>query len=346
MADLLLPMLARTSTASTAETNATPAASPPQRFQPLVVRTTTLRHPVNPAMYDCVQITVVRDGSAFVLSEFGHKPVNVGDVIVLGANVLCGCEPEERFTTTTLYVDTDYIVDQVFWRHADLIADYLEAQEFTDTLYSDPAQILHLGEDRAGRLMPWLDELTMLSVEGHARAEFHRMQALWFSILDVIDPYVHVSQVRVSSSQRPWSHPTWPRDRRFNPLREEVRTVHDALHADPHRAWRLPELADMVFLSTKQLARVFADAYGKTPLAYLTMLRVQEMAKLLRETTLTVEDIARRVGWRSRNRGTEAFKACVGITPSAYRALPPRRSPLAPIVADGVHLSGDEYVNQ
>jgi AraC-like DNA-binding protein len=270
--------------------------------------------------HDRVKVIVVRDGSAFLLSEFGQQPVNVGDVVLLGANVLCGAEPEGHFTTTTLYVDTDYVVDLVFWRHANLIADRLDAYEFTDTLYSDPAQILHLGEARAGMLMPWLDEMTALSVDGQERQKFNRVQALWFSILNVIDPYVHVSPVRVSKSQRARSLPTWPRGRRFAPLRDEARTVHDALHADPHRTWRLSELADMVFLSTRQLTAVFADAYGKTPLAYLTMLRVQEMAKLIRETNLPISDIAHEVGWQSRNRASEAFKTCVGVTPAEYRA--------------------------
>lgn len=96
--------------------------------------------------------------------------------------------------------------------------------------------------------------------------------------------------------------------------------MQDALHADPHRTWHLPELADMVFLSTRQLTAVFADAYGKTPLAYLTMLRVREMAKLIRETNLPISDIARQVGWQSRNRASEAFKTCVGVTPAEYRA--------------------------
>lgn len=289
-------------------------------IQPILARTQTRHRPVAPVAYDCVKIITVRDGSAFLLSEFGQQAVNVGDVVLLGANVLCGSEPEEHFTTTTLYVDTDYVVDLVFWRHANLIADRLDAHEFTDTLYSDPAQILHLGEARAGMLMPWLDEMTALSVDGQDRAKFHRVQALWFSILDVIDPYVHVSPVRVSKSQRARSRPTWPRDRRFGPLRDEARTVHDALYADPHRTWHLPELADMVFLSTRQLTAVFADAYGKTPLAYLTMLRVQEMAKLIRETNLPVSDIAHQVGWQSRNRASEAFKTCVGVTPAEYRA--------------------------
>jgi hypothetical protein len=109
---------------------------------------------VGPVAYDCVKVIVVRDGSAVLLSEFGQKPVRAGDVVLLGANTLCGSEPEGHITVTTIYADTDYVLDQVFWQHASLLHDRLDAQEFAATVYTEPAQILRLGEDRAGMLMP------------------------------------------------------------------------------------------------------------------------------------------------------------------------------------------------
>lgn len=33
-------------------------------------------------------------------------------MILVGANVLCGAEPEGHVTSTTVYLDTDYVVDQ------------------------------------------------------------------------------------------------------------------------------------------------------------------------------------------------------------------------------------------
>ncbi len=45
--------------------------------------------------------------------------------------------------------------------------------------------------------------------------------------------------------------------------------------------WTLDMLAGAVHLSSKQLGRVFSGTFGKTPLAYLTMLRVEEMSALL-----------------------------------------------------------------
>lgn len=126
-------------------------------FRAILARIYTAHHPVGPVAYDCVKVIVVRDGSAVLFSEFGQKPVMVGDVVTLGANTLCGCEPEGHITVTTVYLDTDYVIDQVFWQHVGLVRDRLDAQDFAETLYAEPAQILHLGEDRVGLLMPWLE---------------------------------------------------------------------------------------------------------------------------------------------------------------------------------------------
>ncbi|MCW3157686.1 hypothetical protein [Micropruina sonneratiae] len=106
-----------------------------------------------------MRVMVIWDGSAIIFSEFGQQAVKLGDVIVLGANTLFGGEPEDRVTLTTIYADTDYVIDQVFWQHVGILHDRLDAQDFAATNYTEPAQILRLGEDRAGMLMPWLDEL-------------------------------------------------------------------------------------------------------------------------------------------------------------------------------------------
>ena len=46
------------------------------------------------------------------------------------ANTLCGAEPEGWVTTTTLYLDRDYVIDQVFWQYAEQFTDRLDAKAF------------------------------------------------------------------------------------------------------------------------------------------------------------------------------------------------------------------------
>ncbi len=290
-------------------------------YQPLFARTRSFHRPVGPVGYDCVKFIVVRDGSAFLFSEFGQQPVKLGDVIMLGANVLCGSEPEGHITVTTIYLDTDFVLDQFRWQYAAFLEDRLDAQGFAETIYTEPAQILHLGEDRAGMFMPWLDELVGLSVEGDFVRHYLRMQALWFQIAYVIAPHIKVSPVRVSPSQRAHIRPTLPRDRRFAPLRVEARRAAALLREHPARRWTLDGLAAEVHLSPSRLGSVFVEAYGKTPLAFLTMIRAEQLARYLRETDLTVTAAMQRVGWHSRSHATRLFRQYVGVTPGHYRRM-------------------------
>lgn len=289
-------------------------------YQVLLARTETVHRPIGPLAFDCVKVIIVRDGSAILFSEFGQKPVTVGDVVVLGPNVLCGSEPEGHVTVTTIYADTDYVIDQAFWQYARILHDKLDAPTFVRETFTEPAQIIRLGEDHVGLLMPWLDELVALSLYD-VNERFHRMQALWSSVIDRIAPHINVTEHRVSPSQQAHTRPVHPRVRQFAPVRSEAITVRETLERAIAEPWTLERLAGMVHLSTKQLSRIFTRAYGKTPRALLTMLRVEELARLLRETDLTIEQAGRQVGWHSRNRATEAFKQATGMTPSAYRRL-------------------------
>lgn len=167
-------------------------------YQMVLARTQTVHRPVGPLAYDCVKLIVVRDGSAILFSEFGQKPARPGDVILLGPNVLCGSEPEGHITVTTIYADADYVIDQAFWQYAAILHDRLDAPGFVKETFAEPAQIIRLGEHHAGLLMPWLDELVALSLDREG-ARFHRMQALWFA---VIDRSPHISASRTAASRR------------------------------------------------------------------------------------------------------------------------------------------------
>lgn len=245
----------------------------------------------------------------------------MGDVIVLAANTLCGAEPEGWVTTTTLYLDRDYVIDLVFWQHAAQLTDRLDAKLFLDTRYAEPAQVLRLGEDRAGSLMPWLDELAALTADGLAPERFYRAQASLSAILDVVVPRLAITGQRISTTQRSTVAPSTPRHRSFRPLRAEARQIADLLSGELSRRWAVSELADKVHLSPSQLRRVFVEAFGKSPMAYLTMLRAERMAHLLRDTASPISVIAAEVGWDDPDFAARQFRRSLGISPSEYRRI-------------------------
>lgn len=50
-----------------------PTAGSERNFAPILARSRTVYRPAGPVAYDCVKVIVVRDGSAFLFSEFGPR---------------------------------------------------------------------------------------------------------------------------------------------------------------------------------------------------------------------------------------------------------------------------------
>lgn len=117
---------------SPAELSGSDICAESEPFSPVVARTSTWLAPTEPRAYDCVRTIFVRGGSAVLFSEFGVHSVRVGEVAVLAPCTLCGSEPDEWFTTTTLYLDRDFLVDQVFWQHAAMFTDRHDARHFLE----------------------------------------------------------------------------------------------------------------------------------------------------------------------------------------------------------------------
>ncbi|WP_460834613.1 AraC family ligand binding domain-containing protein [Nocardioides hungaricus] len=162
-------------------------------FSAVVARTSTAHTPTGPRAFDYAEVTVIRSGAAILFGGFGHRHLHVGDVILLAPCTLHGMEPEGWITATTLYLDRDFLVDQVFWQYAAEFTDRFDAQRFIDTHFADPAHVLRLGQDRAGLLMPWLDELVALSIDGPPPERYYRAQSLLFAVFDVLAPHLAIT---------------------------------------------------------------------------------------------------------------------------------------------------------
>ncbi|MDT0466648.1 AraC family transcriptional regulator [Streptomyces gibsoniae] len=83
----------------------------------------------------------------------------------------------------------------------------------------------------------------------------------------------------------------------------------------------LADIAAEVHLSVYHFVRVFRNATGETPYRFLTRLRIELAQRLLSETTLTVEQIAKRCGFAGPGPLSTAFLRHVGVRPSVYRKI-------------------------
>jgi AraC-like DNA-binding protein len=77
-------------------------------------------------------------------------------------------------------------------------------------------------------------------------------------------------------------------------------------------------IADQAFFSKFHFIRLFRKIYGKTPHAYLSLVRIEHAKQLLMEN-LTVTQVCFAVGFDSVGSFAGLFKRRVGETPSAYQ---------------------------
>ena len=96
-------------------------------------------------------------------------------------------------------------------------------------------------------------------------------------------------------------------------------TALNQLQRWPAKPWTVAALATEVAMSRTAFARQFSRLVGESPLAYLTRWRMMLSARLLRETDLSLDTIAIRVGYGSAFAFSKAFSRAWGAPPDRYR---------------------------
>ncbi len=83
----------------------------------------------------------------------------------------------------------------------------------------------------------------------------------------------------------------------------------------------LVSIADHVGLSVSQFSLLFKKKTSRTPVDYLTHLRIQQASKLLDFSTLRINEIALQVGYTDPFYFSRMFSKIMGLSPKAYRKL-------------------------
>jgi AraC-like DNA-binding protein len=81
----------------------------------------------------------------------------------------------------------------------------------------------------------------------------------------------------------------------------------------------LEDMAKELSISASQLIRQFKEETTTTPIAYLNKVRMQHAANSLRQTNLSIQEIAAIVGIYDPNYFVKVFKKEFNLTPSSYR---------------------------
>jgi AraC-like DNA-binding protein len=93
----------------------------------------------------------------------------------------------------------------------------------------------------------------------------------------------------------------------------------DRMDAASHEAWPVKRLAEVSGVSEAHFARSFKQAFGVPPHRYLLTRRIEQATTLLRDTELSITEIAFATGWESLGTFGRTFHDITGRSPSAMR---------------------------
>ena len=94
----------------------------------------------------------------------------------------------------------------------------------------------------------------------------------------------------------------------------------DWMDAASHEAWPVQRLARVSCVSPAHFARSFKEAFGLPPHRYLLTRRIERATTLLRDTQLSITDIAFQTGWKSLGTFGRTFRDVTGESPGERRA--------------------------
>nr|WP_224038950.1 helix-turn-helix transcriptional regulator [Paraburkholderia unamae] len=92
------------------------------------------------------------------------------------------------------------------------------------------------------------------------------------------------------------------------------------MDAASHEAWPVKRLAEVSGVSEAHFARSFKRAFGLPPHRYLLTRRIEQATTLLRDTDLSITEIAFATGWESLGTFGRTFRDVTGLSPSAARS--------------------------
>jgi AraC family transcriptional regulator, L-rhamnose operon transcriptional activator RhaR len=258
-------------------------------------------HPVH--THSFAEIALTYGGTGTHHSLAGRQRLEVGDAVLLRPGVWHGYEDCDGLDLYNCCFSTELLKRELAWTREDPLLGYL--------LWTGPYSgqrrgmlTAHLSGDAFGECVEHLEALDRLRLRprGRHRGDFIARLAL---VLGCVARAV----VREGEDSGGDAH-THPA------VLEAMRMM----EARPGHPWSLTELAAGLHLAPGYLVRLFKNATGLPPMAYLSRHRVEVAATRLLGTADAISRIGESVGWPDQNYFARRFRAHYGMSASAYRS--------------------------
>ncbi|GAA4926379.1 AraC family transcriptional regulator [Nesterenkonia rhizosphaerae] len=274
-------------------------------------------------------VTMLR-GDAWILDGSDRHPLNPHDIAVVVGPGPFTVTSDPEATPTPLYIQT---ATGLCLDAAGNPAESIALGTRTCGTHQDAQHAMLTGSFTASgrvaeRLLNALPRVLIVPREAHRtptlqlmEAEILREEPGQQAILDRLLDLVLAGALRdwfsLPGAKSPgWYHAT------SDPV---VGPALAAIHENPEHPWTIELLAREAHVSRATLARRFSELLGQPPMSYLTGWRLCMAADLLEREDMTVESVARDVGYSSAYALSTAFQREYGIRPSQHRqGLKPR----------------------
>ena len=258
-------------------------------------------HPMHTHRF--VEIAFVVGGRGTHDSLAGRHELSLGDVVLLRPGVWHAYEDCERLVLYNCCFSGELMHRELAWTREDPLLGYL--------LWSGP-----YAAPRRGVLGFRLNEAALTRCQAHLEA----LTALRYCPLDRyrgdVLGLLSLLLGELGRAAAPAAGAAGPAAGRPHPA---VQRAMRLLESDIARPWTLAALAEDLHLAPAYLVRLFKDATGLPPKAYLSQVRAERAAVLLLHSDAPVTSIGRAVGWPDQNYFARRFKAHYGMSATTYR---------------------------
>ena len=100
---------------------------------------------------------------------------------------------------------------------------------------------------------------------------------------------------------------------------QQVEQIHRFIERSYHENITLTALAEQYHMDASYLSRVFSQKYGETIIAFLTRIRMEKAAELMKDQDKKLETISFLVGYDDYNYFSRVFRKKMGCSPREYR---------------------------
>ncbi len=250
-----------------------------------------------------------KDKSVMVIEDDRDMSKVIGDVLSEAYNVIYASNGRQALDKIGAGASPSLVVSDVIMPEMDGIA-------FTKALKSNLATS-HIPVILLSAEVP--DTLMQESLEGGADAYLEKPfspKKLRSTVDNLIENRRRIYDFYISSLPSSGELPAV----RVSALEQKfLRSIQEYVSANLHRNITLDDLAEVVCLSPSSLYKKMKEYADISPMEYVMKVRLHRAVELLKDDSLSVQEVAQAVGFNTHSFFSECFKREFGMTPRAWR---------------------------